>query len=62
MTKLKGGDVEVVGGDLLVSIPGVGTVLLDGKDVLEFATRKGQLLDDSEEDQDVDSLIDSEGE
>ncbi|SEB41870.1 hypothetical protein SAMN05443244_0401 [Terriglobus roseus] len=54
--------MEVVGGDLLVSIPGVGTVLLDGKDVLEFATRKGQLLDDSEEDQDVDSLIDSEGE
>jgi hypothetical protein len=56
--RLKGQDVEVVGGDLLVSIPGDGTVILDGADVLELAAQKGRVLEVSEDGEDADSSDD----
>jgi hypothetical protein len=52
--KLTGQDVDVVDGDLLVSIPGDGTVLLGGDEVLRLANQKGHLLGDTEEDQEPD--------
>jgi hypothetical protein len=47
--KLTRRDVEVVGGDLLVSIPGNGTVLLPGDEVLKLANEKGQLMPEGDD-------------
>jgi hypothetical protein len=40
-SKLRARDVDVVNGDLVVSIPGNGTVLVPDDEVLKLAAEKG---------------------
>jgi hypothetical protein len=44
--RLKQRDIDVVDGDLLISVPGDGTFLLEQNEVLRLAIEKGLLLQD----------------